>query len=132
LLLFLSDSIQIEEKDGVRNSLLKYPEPSPKVLRIDMESYYQWVKENRDKEIVDSERLEWPINMLAYSAFGEGFREVVIETTDIEAAKKFRQVLAEHARVLTSAREKLRDFIIKNFGVEDVLYVSKKVPHGEF
>lgn len=130
-LLFIADSIHIEEKEGQRNRLLKYREPSPKVLSIDMESYYQWVKETGDKKITDSERLEWPANMLAWSAFKEGFEEVVIEVADVEAVGKFRKVLVDHGAVLTSAREKLRKLIIENFNLDEVLFVSKRIPHAE-
>jgi len=129
---FVSKSVKIMEKDGERNRLLKYPEPSSRVLSIDMESYYEWIKANRDKEITDPNKIDWPANMLAFSLFGEDFPEVVIEVSNVEAIERFRLVLAEHGAMLTNAREKLREFIVASFNIEDVLYVSKKIPHDEF
>lgn len=131
-LLFMADSLEIMDKDGERNRLLKYIEPSPRVLHIDMEGYYQWIKESRDKHLTDQVTLDWPQNMLTYSAFGEHFRENIIEIADVEAVKHFLRVLKDHGAVLTVAREKLRKFIVENFSIEDVLYVSKSLPHEEF
>ena len=128
---FVSNSIELVEKDGERNRLLKYVEPSSRVLSIDMESYYDWVKANRGKKITEPNRVDWPANMLAFSLFGEDFPEVVIEVADIDAIGRFRKVLANHGATLTSAREKLREFIVANFNIEDVLYVSRKMPHQE-
>jgi hypothetical protein len=52
LLYFLSDSIKIKDNDGKKLQLLAYQEPSSKILEIDMESYYDWVRENQDVKIV--------------------------------------------------------------------------------
>lgn len=123
-LFFISNSVEIREKDGVRNKAISYKEPSTRILRIDMDSYYDWVQQNRYKKI-DRETVEWPVRMLRFSEFEEEFPDVVFDIEDIEAAKHFLEVLKAHAVVLSEAREKLRKFLIANFKIEEILYVSK-------
>jgi hypothetical protein len=96
-----------------------------------MDAYYDWIKDNREKHLANPASLEWPANMLAWSEFTEGFHEEVIEVADVEAVRRFRQVLADHGAVLASAREKLREFIKDKFNVDEVLYVSKGIPRTE-
>jgi hypothetical protein len=126
-LYFISDSIEIKDQDGKNFQLLAYKEPSPKILKIDMDSYYDWVKQNQGKKI-DRSAAEWPINFLRFSEFEEGFTDAVFGIEDIEAARQFRDVIKTHAGVLSEARKKLREFLTTNFNLEEVLYVSKELP----
>lgn len=126
-LYFISNSIEIKDKDGKKFQLLEYKEPSPKMLKIDMDSYYDWVKQNEGEKI-DRDAVEWPINFLWFSEFEEGFTDVVFGVDDLEAARQFRDVIKTHAEALSEARKKLREFLIANFKLEEVLYVSKGMP----
>jgi hypothetical protein len=131
LLYFISKSVEIKEKDGKPLQLLAYKEPSPKILKLDMDSYYEWIKQNRGKKI-DSRAVEWPINLLQFLEYEEGFRDVIFDADDAEAAKHFRDVIKAHADVLSEARTRLREFLITTFKLEEVLYVSKGLPRGMF
>jgi hypothetical protein len=68
--------------------------------------------------------VEWPINFLRYSEFEEGFKEVVFGIEDIESARQFRETIKMHANVLSEARKKLREFLLANFKIDEVLYSS--------
>jgi len=121
---FISNSIRLENQ----NKSVKYYKPSTRILKIDIEQYYNWVAQNQGKKVLPKKH-EWSIDMLKNMRFKEEFSEEVIEINDIRAIQEFRNILIEHGKVLTSAKEKLREFIIKNFELEDVLYISKKIPH---
>jgi hypothetical protein len=130
-LYFISNSIEVKEKDGKPLQLLAYQEPSSKILSIDMDSYYDWVKENEGKSI-ERESVEWPINFLEFSEFETGYTEIVFGVDDIEGARKFCDIIRTHATALGDAREKLRQVLISNFKIDEVLYVSKGLPRDEF
>lgn len=130
-LYFISNSIETKDKDGKKFQLLEYKKPSSKILTIDMDSYYDWVKQNQGKE-VDRDAVEWPINFLWFSEFEEGFTDVGFGVEDIEAAKQFREVIKSHAHALSEARERLREFLIANFKLDEVLYVSKGLSRDMF
>lgn len=92
-----------------------------------MDSYYDWLKLNQGKKI-DRDSVEFPINFLYFSEFETGFTDVVFDVEDIEGAKQFRDVIKAHANALTEARKRLREFLIANFKLDEVLYVSKRLP----
>ncbi|HEY9116550.1 MAG TPA: hypothetical protein VIN11_01925 [Roseivirga sp.] len=131
-LYFAANSIEILPKEGERNRLLKFPVPSARVLDIDMESYYQWVKTHKDADFSEIYLTEWPANVLAYSIFGGDFPEVTIEISDPEAVAQFSSILEEHGKVLSQARQQLREFVKDNFSIEDVLYVSKSLKPSRY
>jgi hypothetical protein len=122
---FISDSIEIKDKGGKSNNIIKYMKASKRILSIDMESYYAWIQESKDKKISDPDKLDWPIRMLEYSVFSEDFVETEIEVEDEKALTALHNIIKEHNSNLTDAREKLREFLIKNFKVEEILFVSK-------
>lgn len=130
-LYFISNSIELKAQDGKGLQLLAYKDPSSKILKIDMESYYEWVKQHQGKKI-DRDAVEWPVNLLWFSEFEEGFTDVVFGVDDLEAAMHFRDVVRTHSEVLADARERLREFLIANFKLEEVLYVSKGLPRSWF
>jgi hypothetical protein len=94
-----------------------------------MESYYEWVERHQGEKI-DPAAVEWPINFLWFSEFEEGFTDISFGVNDLEAAMRFRDVVKAHSKVLAEAREKLRAFLIANFKLEEVLYVSKGLPRN--
>lgn len=129
-LLFMSQSVELKEKNGERNRVLSYLKPSARILTIDMESYYNWAKDHPLRELEFDVKLEWPMNMLAQLEFEADFPEVDIELSDLGAVLEFRGILIQHCDVLGLAREKLRELISKNFKLEEVLYVSKDSRKG--
>lgn len=128
-LYFISNSIELKAGEGKGLQGLTYKDPSPRILKIDMESYYEWVKQHQGKEI-DRAAVEWPLNFLWFSEFEEEFTDVSFGVNDLEAAMHFRDVVKAHSKVLAEAREKLREFLIANFKLEEVLYVSKGLPRS--
>lgn len=126
-LLFMSDSIQVKDKDGERNRVLCYREPTERILGIDASSYYEWVKDHPLRTLSHDVHLEWPNNMLVGFEFREDFPSVEIEVSDPQAIAQFRSILEKHGEALGVAREKLRELLSKNFKVEEILYVSKYI-----
>lgn len=126
-LLFMSDSIQVKDKDGERNRILCYRKPTERILAIDASSYYEWVKDHPLRTLSRDVPLEWPNNMLVGFDFREDFPSVEIEVSDPQAVAQFRSVLEQHGEALGVARGKLRELLSKNFKVEEILYVSKYI-----
>jgi len=123
----------IHYREPVRDvDVVEYDEPSPKILEIDMNEYYDWVKTSSEKSTYDRDKLEWPQNLLRYGEFESGFHTVQMVLSSSESLDRFRTVLIDHGRVLSAARAKMREFVASKFAVEDILYVSKTMERDEF
>ena|SRR5436190_5987193 len=123
----------ISYEDSVKDvQLVEYPQPNPKILNIDMNSYYDWVKTSGKEWDYEKEKLEWPQNLLRYGEIDVAFRKSQVVLTNGKSLSELRAVLCDHGVVLSSAREKLREFIALKFALEDILYVSKEMKRDEF
>lgn len=113
--------------------IVEYQEPRAKILTIDMDAFYEWTK-TADQLPYDHEnaKLEWPANLLRYGVSEVGFQPSQIVLSSSESLDRFRNVLIEHGSVLSSARAKMREFIVSKFSPEDILYVSKVMRRDEY
>lgn len=109
-----------------------YLSPNPKILRLDMVEFDNWVKQHASSAGYQSNQLEWPQNLLWFGEIEQGFADATLELANPESLSRLRNVLVEHGQVLAAAREKLREFVVARFSVEDVLYVSRDLPRAEF
>lgn len=112
--------------------LVEYDEPSPRILEIDMDAFYEWTKTSSKESTYDRCKLEWPTNLLRYGECKAGFRSSQIILDSSESLDRFRTVLIDHGSILSTARAKMREFIVSKFAVEDILYVSKGMERDEF
>jgi len=130
-LLLVSHAIRYD--DSAKDvQLVEYPEPSPKILNIDMSSYYEWVKTSGEEWDYEKEKMEWPQNLLRYGEIDVAFHKSQVVLTNGKSLSDLRTVLCDHGVVLSRAREKLREFIAAKFALEDILYVSKGMKRDEF
>jgi hypothetical protein len=130
-LLMLSDSVLY--KAGPRDTAsIKYFAPDPRILEIDMVSYANWVEHFSATTAYAKNNLEWPQTLLWSGEFEEGFHPAELLLTDRTSLGQLRTILVGHGTVLSSAREKIREFISSKFSVEDILYVSKGMQRDEF
>jgi len=128
-LLMLSDSIRSKP---VPQEAIKYFAPDPRILEIDMSSYEKWVEHFSATATYDMNNLEWPQGLLWHGEFEQGFHPARLVLTDRSSLDQLRTVLVNHGAVLSSAREKMREFISQKFTAEDILYVSKGMSRDEF
>jgi hypothetical protein len=125
---FIGSSAEPADKDGERNRLIRYRSPDQRILTLDIDAYYEWLRQNPPESIVWDRHLEWPMSMMLGSRFEENFPQVEIEVGNLEAVRAFGDILITHGAALGTARELLRSLIAKNFKLEEVLFVSKDLP----
>ncbi len=123
----------IRYKEPMRDvRLVEYDEPSPRILEIDMDAFYEWTKTSSKESTYNRDKFEWPANLLRFGEFEAGFHSSQIVLDSRESLDRFRTVLIDHGAVLSAARAKMREFIVSKFAVEDILYVSKGMERNEF
>jgi len=129
-LFFISKSIEL--KNESLNNILEYKNPSPKVLDINLDSYYEWLQNHPNNTDMIAKEIDWPVNFIKYSDFDSLYDYKVIRIHDIQELIKLRDIIDLHFQELTKARERLREFIISQFKIDEVLYVSKGLERYEF
>jgi len=115
------------EKDEFYIEAIKYDKPIDKVMEIDLEEHYQWLKKVGDVYSLDYD-LEWPRNILVHFFNEEDIEDGRINIKNKESLIEFYNLLKPHAEILTKARERLRALIKSEFSIEDVLFVSNRIP----
>jgi hypothetical protein len=111
------------------SAMIEYVYPNPQLMKIDFEEHYRWIVEHPDyfqNRDYDGSQLEWPQDVLL-STFGiedstqkDSIRRGTLEeqTKDI---KRLRKLLKIHAKIVTEANNRLREFIVATFSIADVL-----------
>lgn len=103
---------------------IRFLEPSPDVLSLDVDAYYQWLRNNRSKPFEEREMLEWPTAALR-GQLERLFKERQISLNDVGGWRDLLKILVEHSEHLSRARELLRTFLATNFKIDEILYVGK-------
>lgn len=120
------------EEPAHRNQVVEYMEPDGKILELDMDAYYEWVRSSPKTSNYEVAKLEWPQNLLWYDETEAAFHPASLVLTDPGSLERFRKVLTDHGRVLSEARVRIREFVASKFTVEDILYVSTNMRRDEF
>lgn len=124
LLVLLSHSIELKRAAGGGTTELTYLCPSSDLLSIDMDKYYEWVKENSDRDYVEPSEIDWPVRLLETIGYDDAFTRTNLCLNDHSELKKFAIVLETHSRILSQAKEKLRLFLVTNFKIDEVFAVA--------
>ena len=111
---------------------VRYFAPDPRILKIDMRAYEEWVIHSSATAKYEPAELEWPQSLLWHGAFEEGFHPSQLLLTDANSLGQLRAILVDHGSILSAARERMREFIASKFTTEDILYVSRGMRRDEF
>lgn len=114
---FLSCSIETREING--NPHLIIYKPNSKILKADFERAYT----ESQAAILKGENYYWPSGVFDY--FND-FEEFDISTASEEAAANLIQMVKEHHRLLKQASEELRNLLVKNFSVDELLFLPRR------
>lgn len=120
LLMLLSHSVELKIYPGGETTKLTYLCPSPGLLSIDMDKYYEWVKENSDRDYVEPSEIDWPIRLLETIGYNDAFARTNFHLNDHSELERFATVLETHSLILSQAKEKLRLFLVANFKIDEV------------
>ncbi|MGA9991303.1 MAG: hypothetical protein WBP86_03105 [Thiobacillaceae bacterium] len=130
-LFLVANAIRYDESAGNVN-VIEYEEPSARILGIDMNSFYDWVKTSARASSYEDDKFEWPQKLLTYAEFDVAFHKTRVDITNRDSLNQFRSVLVEHGAALSTARARIREFLVAKFSVEDILYVSRGMGRDEF
>lgn len=129
MLVLASQSFKRPSQADNPSAMIEYIYPNPELLTIDFEEHYKWIVENPDyfkKTEYDDSELEWPQNVLV-STFG--FHESTQKDSVIRASieeqasdiRRLRELLKIHRVIISEGNKRLREFIVANFSISDVL-----------
>jgi hypothetical protein len=129
MLVLASHSFKRLSREDNPSMMIEYVYPNADLLTIDFEEHYNWLAENPDyfkNNEFDGEDLEWPNNVLV-STFGihESTQQDTVRSGSLEEQaediRRLRALLQIHRSFLAEANKKLREFIVSNFSIADVL-----------
>lgn len=128
---FIEESISVGQQWPADATVpIKFLEPSPEVLSLDVEAYYTWLLENHEKPFEERSPLDWPTEALQ-GRLDRLFKERQIALADAGGWADLMKILVVHLEHLSRARELLHAFLAANFKIDEVLYVGKSLrPRG--
>jgi hypothetical protein len=121
---FLMIAVHGFERVGDGKEVVHYTQPSDRANSLDLPANYKWYAESD----LGSSPIEWPEEVaLSFINDDEDTKTDRLNLRDPASMKRLADLIEQHPRSLSEARESLAKFLRDNFKFEDLLALQRPV-----